>query len=436
MYRADGLPTGLQQASRRTVPRRLRGDRFLGIAVLVGALCVVTVPMTSDITAFDVLAVLMSPVAYSWARQNRKLRVFMMLAGVWAFAILISDQIHGVPLRATVNALVLPVMLFFCSAMLGWLARRGTRNLQGVLLGLVLSHIVYVNVSPSGYFTENPWKFGLALPVTLLALTLATFPKRAGKTLPVLILAASAVYSMFHDFRSMAGISLVAIIIIIALRRRPRRDRKFPMTKLFVGLLSLVFLSYWSYGLIASSGVLPYEAQAKYQAQVGQGNILVAARPELVGSAYAIGASPIIGLGTGGNLDSDVVRDALTTLHDSGAVVTRSEQARLFGGGVNSHSLLFTAWVGAGLLGALPWAYMIHLGLRAIVRRLPNGRLLPLTVFWALAMGWDILFSPYQPHLHLLLAGFVAFMTWKDPRPQMAGAGPREPGTSNTTLRQ
>jgi hypothetical protein len=383
------------------------------IAVCVTLLAAISFRAFKSVTALEICAAALFLVLVSWAWKHQDLRRFLVLIVLWLASIAVSDQIHNVGVGATVGSLALPVLLGLSTLMLGWIARGSRSRLRAVAIGASLSHVIFMAANGTTYFEVNPWKYGLALPVTLLALVLVAGFTRATTGLSIAVLAASGIYSFFNDFRSMAGLALAAIIIMLVLRRPPKPSRKHRMIKLFLGLLVVVYASYGAYALAASAGLLPSEATAKYQAQIQQGNLLIAARPEVVGSLHAVVSSPLFGLGTGGELDQDSMSSALNMLYSSGATIGIEQQARLFGQGVNSHSLLFSGWTASGVLGALPWAFLIYLGMRAIAYRQPGGEILPLTVFWALASSWDILFSPYQPHAHILLAAFVVLVTWK-----------------------
>lgn len=398
------------------IPAKPRDKRwFLETAIGVTLLAAISFRGFGWATALEICAAAIIFLLISWAWKHQDMRRFLVTIVLWLASIVVSDQIHSVGVRDTLSSLALPALLGLSTLMLGWIARGSRTQLRAVIIGAVLSHLIFVLANGTTDYDVNPWKYGLALPITLLALALVAGPTKASSALSGAVLAVSAAYSFFNGFRSMAGIALAALVIMLVMRRPRKPGRKHPMIKLFLGLLVFVYASYGLYALAASDGLLPSEAAAKYQTQIQEGNLLVAARPEIVGSLYAVGSAPLFGLGTHGHLDPDSQTSALNLLYNSGAMIAKEQQIRLFGDGVNSHSLLFSGWTLSGVLGALPWAFMIYLGMRAIAHRRPGGELLPLSVFWALAASWDILFSPYQPHLHVVLAAFVVLVTWKEP---------------------
>lgn len=420
--------------------RKPRQPWFWETLIATTILAAISFRQFSSITALDIATILLTIVVFGYAWKHPDLKRFLTLIILWLVAILLSDQTNNVQLTTTTSSMVLPVLLGLSTVMLAWLARGSLSRLRAVVIGAAASHIIYVVVYGTTYFAVNPWKYGLALPATVLALALVVGNTKLRIRLAVAVLAASGVYSFVNDFRSMSGLALAAIIIAFFLRRPPKVERKFPMAKLFVGLLIIGYATYGAYALAASEGLLPAEAAAKYQSQV-RGNLLIAARPEVVGSFYAIKSSPLIGVGTGGALDGESRSEALITLYKAGATIDREQQVRLFENGINSHSLLFSGWVSAGILGALPWVFVIYLAMRAIVRRRPGGGFAPLVIFWALVTAWDVLFSPYQPHLHVMLAAFLVLAAWKDPgsvtptpEPQMADTKVSVPVTRRSYL--
>jgi hypothetical protein len=166
------------------------------------------------------------------------------------------------------------------------------------------------------------------------------------------------------------------------------------------------------YSHLAAAGSLGESAQLKYQAQSQGGNLLAAARPESVVSYYAIKANPLLGRGSDGQLDADERAHVFSTLARAGANTSLKEQDRLLGQGINSHSQAFSAWVHAGVLGFLPWLYMIYLGVRRLTRRSLPTALQPLLAMWVAQVIWDALFSPWTPHTHVVLGAFVALVTF------------------------
>lgn len=385
----------------------------LAFAVLIGG--GLALKTFSGVSVLEVVAVAVLPVLLQWFRQNRQLSIFIYLLVLWMVGIVVSNAFHGLALVVTQNELQVPLYIGLSSLLLSWVSKGFQERLLGMVLGAAVSSVIYMVMYPSEVFIFDPWKFGLALPVSVAALALAGIIAPNHRWLSIAILSLVGVSSWSTNFRSMTGVALVAMLLAYWYSRPGRSRSRLSLIKLFVALVCLVAVVFAAYALVASSGALPDEAAAKYQNQIKGGNVLVAARPELVGSYYAILQSPLIGLGSGGALDSMSQTKAIQGLANVGAVVSSPELVRLFGGGVNSHSLLLSAWVQVGVLGMLPWAYLIYLGLQNIVQRRKRRGTLFMMTFWAVAVTWDTLFSPYSSHMHVMIGAFVAVMTWPNP---------------------
>jgi hypothetical protein len=78
---------------------------------------------------------------------------------------------------------------------------------------------------------------------------------------------------------------------------------------------------------------------------------------------------------------------------------------------IPTHSFLLGAWVEAGLLGAIFWAWVIILPVRVLLR--PHSLTdfpIPLIAFIAFLFIWDILFSPFGSMARFVAPYFVVAM--------------------------
>ena len=78
---------------------------------------------------------------------------------------------------------------------------------------------------------------------------------------------------------------------------------------------------------------------------------------------------------------------------------------------IPAHSHLLGAWVEAGLMGAVFWAWILSLPVRVLIK--PHGMmdyLTPLMAFVAFLLIWDIFFSPYGAELRFLTPYYVVVM--------------------------
>lgn len=333
----------------------------------------------------------------------------MIISLLAAASIVLSNLIHGIDPRTTLVQAAIPIVIASLSGLLLWFGRKRPSDIAWVCLGAVGSHLIFVLTNGTTYFDVNPWKYGLALPLTLCLMFIVLLLPVGTKTLTIMALISAGIYSFFADFRSMAAIAIAAIVFVVVFNGRRQFRLKLGLSGLGTLLFIIVVGGYALYWWAVSSGLMPQELESKYEFQLNSGNILLVARPELIGSWIAISAAPVIGLGSMPALDQVQMAQAVETLAGVGAVVTPDELERLFGAGLNSHSLLFGAWVRSGVLGALPWLFMIYLGIRSMTSKKTPKAFVPLASFWTLVVTWDNLFSAYQPHLPVMMGAFVAF---------------------------
>lgn len=153
-----------------------------------------------------------------------------------------------------------------------------------------------------------------------------------------------------------------------------------------------------AYTSSASAGLLGRAAQEKFRAQSGDGPLalLVGGRKELPFSAVAVLDSPMVGQGSSASLNSEQRVRAYQYLEDQDLRLQQADYILLESQPVPLHSFLLQAWVKAGILGALFWAYLCLAAGAAILRPPHHWRLYdPLGPFLAVNLMWTILFSPF-----------------------------------------
>lgn len=150
-----------------------------------------------------------------------------------------------------------------------------------------------------------------------------------------------------------------------------------------------------------SSGFVNEEAQAKNENQAQGSGILLGGRPEILVSSRAVLESPILGHGSWAKdykydemlHDIQVEQGKQTNLQD---LIGASE------GLIPAHSHLMTAWVWAGILGAVFWIFILWLVIKAIVRvTILRPALAPIYAWMLASYAWDILFSPFGSSLRI-----------------------------------
>jgi hypothetical protein len=360
----------------------------------------------SGVTALDVASVALVPLSVRALRHYRWLLRYCVALGLWGAAILLSSVLKGTGPASVLDDLALPGLQLTAVLIMVWLTHRLPTAIPAVVAA-VCSQVYFVL-----FLYELPhaniWKYGLGTPViclVLLALAGTALPRLGG----IVALVILAGFFVQQDARSVAGVCLFSALLLVTIRRRWRQRSALHFYGRTALVLTAILLAVAAlYAVAAGGGYLGAAAERKFVEQTAGGNILLVARPELLFSLRAIAASPWIGHGGAPSLTVQDVTDSVGRLSEAGAIITDDFVQRILSGGVNSHSLVFQSWVDAGILAVVPWVLLVGLGVRAM--RLAPVRWQPLVIFWTLIMAWDVLFSPWTPHVHLMLAAYVLFV--------------------------
>jgi hypothetical protein len=263
---------------------------------------------------------------------------------------------------------------------------------------LLLSFAGLLTAALSGYDLQNPWKYGLALPISILAVLLIA---RNRLLLGLVVMPILAAVSVATDFRSWTAILALATILVVV----ARSGWTAPSTSKVAtrGLAVLVVGLFTGSMLVqaATAGLLgDFMAQrTSKQIEVAGGNLILGGRPEW-GAAAALWRENPLGIGVGVTPSSDDYRRAIGAMplasrgSQETSVVARSFQK----GQLNLHSTSLTFWGVYGVAGLVFAALAVIYFGRAILMTMafafwqPNLRAAVLLLM--LSSLWDMLFSP------------------------------------------
>ncbi|MFB0833961.1 hypothetical protein ACX8Z9_02805 [Arthrobacter halodurans] len=263
-------------------------------------------------------------------------------------------------------------------------------------IGLILA----IPLAP-GRFEENPWKFGLALPATLIVSLIST-KLGSGVFLPAMCLL--AVISIRSDYRSWIALLLIITLIYLVVRARltqsPRRRlRRGSLIAIGSILLAtpLFFLSE-----ILASGLFGrgIAERSQTQADLG-GNVFIGGRPEWL-SALSLFQREPWGHGLGivpSTTDYQIAVSAIPVADPRLTELTTIAQY-FRSGYFEFHSILWGSWSHfgvAGLLIAISLLFACYAALLdASARRIASVPAVIGVSVVVLSMVLDILFSPFS----------------------------------------
>ncbi|MBP6179303.1 MAG: hypothetical protein KA473_14685 [Anaerolineales bacterium] len=283
----------------------------------------------------------------------------------------------------------------------------------GFASGLILQTII----EPGYLFAQQFWKFGYGYPVTLLILTfpVIVFGKftRVKMRLWGIIIFLVGVISLYFDFRSVGGVTLLTFFLLWLRATRigkyfASRRNYGSLVMLSVLLVLLANVILLGYNYLAQRDELSDFATQRERWLAG-GNLLnniLYSRPNLIPAYYAISDSPWIGHGSWAR-DPSYRNYYFQAAYLLGTQFEESDWLRVerFVNKtdlISPHSHLLQAWVWSGIVGAIFWLLILWILIRSLAASYtyPNP-LFPLAVFLGLLGIWNIFFSPFGSTLRL-----------------------------------
>ena len=388
-------------------------------------LCLVLTGMRHDLyfglTAGLALAVAFLPLWVPWVRSSRWVAWVTALAGVaagWGVWLTVwhSDS-RGVSTVALFEAVFVVLGLACGVGSALWARSRASLPMVGAAFGIGL----LLGINPSGgMFSENLWRFGFALPVTVIVLAVVT--RWRSRLIDVVAVLALAGFSAVNGGRSSSAILLlVALLVLWQSWGKPASSGLAALrTVVLFGTLALG--TYLSVQAAILEGALGESAQDRTELQLAtSGTLITGGRPEIGATAALMSASPG-GFG-GGSVPS--MSDVLVAKSGMAALGYEPNNGYvenyLFGSGFELHSVIGDFWAWYGIPGLvlvvlLAVFFVTRLSVLATARSASA-----LVLFLGIKAMWDLMFSPAETSLTTLVLG-VALLA-----PLRVAAAPRAP---------
>ncbi|MGH3349400.1 MAG: hypothetical protein ACRDPS_01955 [Nocardioides sp.] len=278
-------------------------------------------------------------------------------------------------------------------------------------------------------FAEDPWRFGFAMPATMLLLGACLLLEHRGRKrlgADMVALGALTAVTALSGARSMSAF-LIMTAMLVLWQHRPVMAKKATSA-----LLSLVLVGALGLGLYralegaALEGYLGSSAQQRTEEQTqAAGSLILGGRPE-IGATVALMLEEPLGYGAGTMAtptDMQAAKQGMSVLGydpDNGYV-----EHYMFGTRIEVHSLIGDLWVWFGLAGLVLSGWLLWLASGYLGRSLAHRTGSALGLFLALQLGWNLFFGPIissLPPLALALGVFLlqrkdAPATTPDPTP-------------------
>jgi hypothetical protein len=248
----------------------------------------------------------------------------------------------------------------------------------------------------SDLWQGNPWKYALAWPIAVVALSAVA---RRGRPTQLLVLAGLGGMAAAYGHRSFLGFCALTCVLLLWGRRREAGAASVRQALKLVALLAVVGVAVYETGTyLALHGVLGRETQARTELSVRTDTSLIeAGRPEGA-AALALARAHPLGFGPGVDPATHELTAAKEALAQRG-VDPHSPYVNeyMFGGHIELHSITADMWVCFGLAGLILAGYIVArllIGLAAL--RMSS---LGFLIFMTVAALWDMAFSPLSATL-------------------------------------
>jgi hypothetical protein len=385
------------------------GDLF---CLFAPALQFLQVRFVGTLQATDVIMLAAFPIAiirHPGRLRQKPVPVILTLGVIWLASQMLTDFVRRSAPEDYLRGWS-KIALILVSFTVSWVVVCRSRQrfiLYGV--GVALGSLLTFYFQPNDQMLDSPWKFGLAGPITILAIiamALGSKHRYLGIVLPTAIL---VIVHAYGNTRSLAMICLLTAIYSLFYLSAHKTGSQLDGKRLVL-VAGLVTLGIWGftqlYSHYALEGVFGEYARQKLEAQTGSGGLLLGGRGEVLASGQAILDSPLLGHGSWPR-DSTYSAILAESRRELGYKYFQTGRVDDL---IPMHSHVFGAWVEGGVAGAVFWVFVLCFSLGVLAKVQGTEPYLPLFAYAGLVLIWDLLFSPISPERRFVTPYFMAAM--------------------------
>jgi hypothetical protein len=379
------------------------------LALLVGLGVCYTVKLIGDIPLSEIIlipsiAILIAIHPERLRLRKQKLGLILALMFLWQLGQIATDVYRSTAtnnwIRGNANIAFFFLNLIGMTILLKGNIRRQMLFYFGLTVGTALMPKMDPGLADSPS-TAFKFAYGFALMYLVTLVSCYFYKRRKYLIIGLLFLADIGMNILFNCRAATLVMFLTACLILPVIPEQIGRLRILPPMQTKARILTIVgialvagILTSKVMSTLAKSGLLGEAAQVKNQQETAGGwGLLIGGRPEILVSSRAVFDSPILGHGSWASEPkySEMLSDieAEYGMHPG-------DEGEKFKGLIPAHSHLMSAWVFSGVLGAIFWAYILVLTLKALVRAVTSRHILtPVYTVLLVWLTWDILFSPF-----------------------------------------
>jgi len=357
------------------------------------------------ITPGEILLILLFPALFEDVQKLLRMplvRKVMYALAIYLAAQVLSDIVRHTPPEDFLRGWARIGMMMFGFLAIGALVGTERRRILAFALGASMASLVAVLAEVPGtqqVDITSEYKFIVGGFISVSAFVLAGYGRKRFGKLVFLAPLAAGILAFAMNSRSLAGITLLAWVILWAVRYSSGEVRRLKGRTVLMsfGIVIAAFALFHVYTYMAPRGLLGDRAKQKFieQTYLSHGKFsLTSGRSEIYFSWPKIAESPIIGRGSW-------PKDMFYVINKAQELGMSPEYSAVFAtrfkGLIPSHSHFFGGWLEAGIIGALFWGGVL---IGAVWVLLLDGcfyfgPLKPLLTFILVSTCWDVLFSPF-----------------------------------------
>lgn len=396
--------------------------RFSSQAFFVGLMVCPKINIIGEIYVGEILAIIYIMLHFFKIKLNNFEKSFVFFGMLWTVAQILSDIINETELISALKGEIAPFLFVVVTiAFIKYFSRR-IHSIPSFLFGVTVGNLIYLFIFPSDYFTFNAWKWGLGSTlITLFTIYYSFFVRKQNILLLLIVFLCFAAISLFHSSRSLGLLPLFSLLLWFWLNGQQSSNflshfkNQFGVFKLSILGLALLFFINFAFSLLFSSDiVLQYfseEDAKKYQTQSSGGyGILIGGRSELLVSLQAIAEKPLLGYGSWAKDETGEYTSLLSYLKYKLGYSDIQEQESEYTEVqlIPAHSIIFGAFLWAGIFGAIFWIFLLNWLIRVFIY---FHHQLPLYFYFTgVGLFWGIFFSPFGASSRWSIALFVAVL--------------------------
>lgn len=387
---------------------------------LIPLLIFVEIKIVGRLFLSEILLFLISPFLFmlrGYLLKNINVIKIISIGLLWFISQIVSDIVMGTQFEDLVRGWLKIFIFLINFSVLYILINNQKRRFIIFTFGLIAGKLLAFIFNPNLYSLEDPWKFGYGFPITLFFIIMIDlYLINKYKYFAYLTLLIVGVLNFYLGYRSLAGITLMALSIIFLKMNSNFNFENMSNKKIiyligYIIILILIIIAFYTFS--ASLGLLGAAQLEKYELQVmGDFGFILAGRSEIFGSIQAIMDSPILGHGSWAK-NSKYLELMYEQLNEYGYRNFDFSFIYQGDGLIPTHSYFFGAWVEAGFLGAIFWLWILGMTIKALLIIIRNYYYLVIfSSFIIFNFIWDILFSPFGAEARLIVPFYLCLMIY------------------------